>query len=105
VVPLGTIEAVSVSLVMFKWVELVTFIVVWFGLTRAFPGESSVPLRHFGIGIGVLIGTVLAGIVVFPTQTVIAGQFSATIRQVRPVAAATAPVRPQQQPAQQQRRY
>ena len=72
VVPLGTIEAVSVSLVMFKWVELATFVVVWFGLTRAFPGESSVPLRHFGIGIGVLIGMVLAGIVLFPSQTVIA---------------------------------
>lgn len=43
-----------------------------------------------------------------PEQTVVAGQFSATIRQVRPVAAATAPTaspyaRPP--PQQQQRRY
>ena len=35
-------------------------------------------------------------------RTVLAGQFSATIRQVRPVASATTPVRPQPQP---QRRY
>ena len=37
-----------------------------------------------------------------PEKTVLAGQFSATIRQVRPVASATAPIRPQPQP---QRRY
>ena len=46
-----------------------------------------------------------------PEQTVVAGQFSATIRQARPVAAntstTTAPIRrpPTQQPMQQQRRY
>jgi hypothetical protein len=71
IIPLGTIEAVSVSLVMFKWVELMTFFIVWFALTRAFPGDSTVPLRHFGIGIGVQVAAVLAGLVLFPSKTVV----------------------------------
>lgn len=70
VVPLGTIEAVSVSLVLFKWVELVTFVVVWLALTRAFPGDTAVPLRHYGIAVGLELGAVLAGIVLFPDQAV-----------------------------------
>jgi O-antigen ligase len=71
VVPLGTIEAVSVSLVMFKWVELVTFVVVWLAVTRAFPEDTSVPLRHFGIAIGAQVAMILGGIVLFPSQAVV----------------------------------
>jgi O-antigen ligase len=72
VVPLGALEAVSVSLVLFKWVELVTFVIVWLAVTRAFPNETSVPLRHFVIATGLVVVAVLAGIVFFPGETLAA---------------------------------
>ena len=71
VVPLAIPEAVSVSLVLFKWTELVAFVVVWLALTRAFPDDTAVPLRHFGIAIGLELTAVLAGIVLYPGQAVI----------------------------------
>lgn len=71
VVPLAIPEAVSVSLVLFKWTELVTFVVVWLALTRAFPDDTAVPLRHVGIAIGLELTAVLAGIVLYPGQTVL----------------------------------
>ncbi len=69
VVPLGVVEAVSKSLVMFKWVELVTFVIVWLALTRAFPNDTRVPLRHFLIATGVLVASLGASIVLFPNET------------------------------------
>lgn len=70
-VPLAIPEAVSVSLVLFKWTELVTFVVVWLALTRAFPDDTTVPLRHVGIAVGLELTAVLVGIVLFPAQAVL----------------------------------
>ena len=68
VVPLALAEAVSVSLVLFRWVELLAFVTVWLALSMSFPGSVEVPLRHFGIFVGAVLTTVGLGVLLSPDQ-------------------------------------
>jgi hypothetical protein len=66
VIPLGALGAVSPALVLFKWSEIVVFLLVWFALVNAFRGDPTVPLRHLGFWIGGLVAVVVAGVLLQP---------------------------------------
>jgi hypothetical protein len=68
VVPLGAANAVSAGLVMFKWAELVAFLIVWFAITNAFRGDPTVAIRHLGIILGMLVASVLFGVLTNPNE-------------------------------------
>jgi hypothetical protein len=71
VVPLGLAEAVSISLVLFRWVELLAFVTVWLALILSFHSRVAVPLRHFGIFVGAVLVAVGVGVLLFPDQALI----------------------------------
>lgn len=71
VVPLGVAEAVSSSLVMFRWVELLTFVVVWLALSRSFTDDMAIPLRHIGIFVAGVLATVAVGVMTATDQTLV----------------------------------
>ena len=71
VVPLGAANAVSAGLVLFKWGELVAFLVVWFAITSTFRGDPTVALRHFGIFVAMVVVAVLGGIVLDPDEALV----------------------------------
>jgi O-antigen ligase len=65
VVPLGIANAVSPGLVLFKWAELVAFVLVWLALLSAFEEDLKVPIRHVGIFVGAVMTSIVAGILLF----------------------------------------
>jgi hypothetical protein len=68
VVPLGLIEAFSVPLVLFRWIELLAFVAVWLAVSGAFPDGMGVPLRHLGFFVAAVLVAVGAGVLLSTDQ-------------------------------------